>query len=238
MKLFQYWDTGQPPDEVAGWIEGFRVKNPNLEHRLYDRDTASWFIRKNLGPREQRAFDACAVPSMQANYFRLSAVLTKGGFYADADLQCLESLKSLRGLSSDALLLVWNGAMTNSFLMFRQRQDPFLAACLTLATENIEARRFDTSYASTGPAILNAIRAALDPSWMEAMHREDAVCRELKALAHGSVARPKEVRESIAALTLTHFLAADRWIGTEQPAYKTTSRHWLNWKGSIYLEAS
>lgn len=237
MKLFQYWDAGPPPDEVIGWIDGFRTRNPNLDHRLYDRDTASWFIEKNLGARERRAFEACAVPSMQANYFRLCALLTRAGFYADADLQCLESLKSLRGRSSNALALVWNGAMTNSFMMFRQRQDPFLAACLTLATENIEARRFDTSYFSTGPALLNAIRSALEPSWMEQAHREDPQHRELLGLARRSVTRPAQVREAIAALTLIHFFAVERWIGTDPPAYKTTGRHWLNWKGSIYGEA-
>jgi hypothetical protein len=58
MKLFQYWE---PPDEVAEWIEGFRVKNPDFKHRLYDRGSASWFIRKNLGERHQRAFDALLV---------------------------------------------------------------------------------------------------------------------------------------------------------------------------------
>ncbi len=238
MKFFQYWNTGQPPDEVAAWIEGFRVMNPGLRHRLYDRDRASWFIRKRLGARYQKAFEACAVPSMQSNVFRLSAVLAMGGVYADADLQCLDRLKTLLARAPHAMMLEWNGAMTHSFMMFRQPGDPFLAACLKLVTENIEAGRFDTSYMSTGPAIPNAIRTAIDPTWRAGQDGAETEWGELIALARSSLIEPAKVAESIAALSLVHVLATERWLGTAQPAYKSTGVHWLSWKGSIYQDVA
>ncbi|HEY5411517.1 MAG TPA: glycosyltransferase, partial [Caulobacteraceae bacterium] len=126
MRLFQYWDTGSPPDEVAGWIEGFRVGNPGFRHRLYDRDAASWFIGKQVGEREKRAFDAIAVPSMQSDYFRYCAVWALGGIYVDADFQSLAPLSGLLDQAPHSLMLVWDGHMVAGLMMCRQPGDPFV----------------------------------------------------------------------------------------------------------------
>ena len=234
MRIFQYWNTGSPPDEVAGWIDRFRTLNPDMEHRLYDDDSAAWFIGKQLGPRERRAFETCAAPAMRADYFRLCAILAKGGLYVDADLQCLAPLKSLLRRAPHAMMFMWNGAMTNSFMMFRRPGDPFVAACLKLVTENVEARRFDSPFIATGPAIPNVLRAVLEPGWVAEEQITHAWMRELMGLVRPSLLEPEKVAASIAALTLVHFLAADAWIGTPEAAYKSTGVHWPNWKGPIY----
>ena len=140
MKLFQYWDTGEPPPEVDAWIESFRTKNPEMRHRLYDRGAASWFIGKHFGERERRAFDACAIPSTQSDYFRLCAIIRSGGIYVDADLECVRPLASLVATAPHSLMLMWDLQLVHSFMMYRAPSDPFLCACLELATRNIEDR--------------------------------------------------------------------------------------------------
>lgn len=237
MRIFQYWDTGDPPREVAAWIDGFRTMNPGMRHRLFDQASASRFIAKRHGARFQRAFETCAVPSMQADYFRMCAVLARGGAYVDADLQCLAPLDDLFERAPAAMMFLWGSAMTHSVMMFRSPGDPLLRACLKLATENIEARRFGSAYLSTGPAVPNALRAALEPDWYSDVQRRWPGMRELVALARDSLTEPAKVAASIKSLTLVHFLAAERWIGTSAPAYKDTGVHWLNWTGPIYREA-
>jgi hypothetical protein len=49
VKLFQYWDSGDPPAEVAGWIDSVRRLNPDLDHRLYDEAAAAAYIAERLG---------------------------------------------------------------------------------------------------------------------------------------------------------------------------------------------
>ena len=163
MRLFQYWDAPDPPAEVAGWIEGFRVGNPGFRHQLYDRGAASWFIRKQVGEREQRAFDAIAVPSMQSDYFRYCAVWAKGGVYVDADFQCLAPLAGLLGQAPQSLMLSWDGHIVAGLMMCRPPGDPFVRACLDLSTANIEARALSSAYTAAGPGVINALRALIDP---------------------------------------------------------------------------
>ena len=237
MKLFQYWDTGEPPADVAGWIESVRVGNPELKHRLYDRASSSWFIGKHFGERERQAFEACAVPAMQADYFRLCALVAKGGVWIDADTQCLAPLGPLLVRAAHGVMMTtWNGGLANGLMMFRQPADPFLSAALKLATETIEERRFDTVSSVSGPGLLNAVRAAVEPGWAEEKARRKPWFSPLVARAVASMIDPAGVLASIHALTLIHFLELESWMNSPQAAYKATPIHWTNWTGPIYAE--
>ncbi len=240
MKLIQYWDTGDPPDDVAGWVDGFRVMNPEMEHRLYSRDDAAWFIKKRLGQRHLKAFEACAVPSMQSDYFRLCAIISNAGVYADADLQCVQPVASLLSTAPHSLMLVWDRQLLHSFMMYRETEDPFLRACLALATQNIEERWEGSAYTVAGPGVINAVRVHVQPAWLSRIlpFLDNEVCRpwrfpELveRAVPFGQSAG---VAESVSALTVVHALQAEPWLLAPVPAYKQTAKHWLNWPGSVY----
>lgn len=241
MKLFQYWDTGSPPDEVAEWIDGFRVKNPDLKHRLYDRDSASWFIRKHIGEREQRAFDAIAVPAMQADYFRYCAIVAKGGIYVDADFQCERPLDTLLARAPHALLLVWEGHLMNGFIMTRTSRHPCLSACLSFATENIELRRFTSPYRVTGPALMTSIWALAEGvTTARTVPPENPMelnwdLEEVLEPARAAIPLTPELLSAFHAITRMHVLSAAKWLGTRQPQYKRTARHWVHWKAPLYL---
>lgn len=241
MKLFQYWDTPDPPDEVAAWIEGFRTRNPEFDHRLYHRDSASWFIRKHFGEREQRAFDACAVPSMQSDYFRYCAIERSGGLYADADYQSREPLEHLLSRAPHALVLEWRGQWVGGLMMFREAHDAFVRACLELTTRTIEARQFDNAFTATGPGVINAIRMLLDPAseadimaGLDNPYGRTWAFPELAKSARENIEVTPALKAAFEAITVLHHLEVERWIGTDQPAYKKTARHWLNWRDDIY----
>ena len=243
MKLYQYWDSEQPPDEIAGWIEGFRQHNPEFDHRLYHRDKASWFIRKHFGEREQRAFDACAVPAMQSDYFRYCAIEKSGGVYADADYQAGEPLERLFARAPNALLLEWRGQWVGGLMMFRSAGNAFVRACREFATLNIEARRYENTFTVTGTGVINAIRLLLDPSseapimnGLDNPHGRTWRFPELAAEARATVVVTPALRSDFDAITIMHHLQVERWIGTQQPAYKKTPRHWLHWEGPLYQD--
>ena len=163
MRLFQYWDSADPPAEVAGWIENVRATNADLEHRLFDRDQASWFIGKHTGQRHRRAFEACAAPAMQSDYFRLCALKRSGGIYFDADLRCLRPLSPLLATAPHGLLELRGVQINNGLMFIRAAQDPFVEACLELCTLNIEQRDIPNVYTATGPGVLCALQAVLRP---------------------------------------------------------------------------
>ena len=213
MRLFQYWDTGEPPDDVAAWIEGFRSMNPEMQHALYDRDRASWFIGKYVGERERRAFDELLVPSMQADYFRACAVFAKGGAYLDADSIPGEPLASLYSRAAHSLVMIWSDDLQPGVLMFRERGDALLKAWLDRMTVSIEKRQPGNASEVTGPIALTSIYSA-------------ALERDLGPIS--AAAR---------RLTTIPWSEAARWIGVSSGAYKEGPRHWMNWIGPVYAGA-
>lgn len=244
MRLFQYWDSGAPPGEIAAWIEEVRSLNPEMKHRLYDRDDASWFIRKNLGLREQRAFDGCAVPAMQADYFRLCALQRFGGLYVDADLRCVQPLAPLLQATPHGLAMLLNGHITNSLMFMRLGGDAYVEACLRLCTCNIEQRCMPNVYTATGPGVLTAIQAVLQPELapalvasMDNLLQRDWLFAELVESARRQIPVTDSLLASFRDLTLADKPAMRPWIAKTNPPYKQTPRHWLNWPGSIYAAA-
>ena len=245
MKLFQYWDTGSPPDQVAAWIDSVRAVNADLDHRLFDRDRAGWFIGKHVGRREQRAFEACAVPAMQSDYFRLCALKRSGGVYLDADFWCLKPLSDLLATAPHGLLESRRGQIVNGLMFIRQPADAFVDACLSLCTLNIERRDIPNVYTATGPGVLCAIQAVLRPETaaplLAALDNDlqrDWLFPELLERARREIPVTAALVRAFDAITLTPKGFLGSWIGKTDPAYKQTSRHWLNWPGSIYVEGA
>ena len=251
MKLFQYWDTGDPPDEVAGWIEGFRTMNPEMQHRLYDRDSASWFIGKHLGDRERRAFDACAVPAMQADYFRLCALVAKGGAWFDADCIAARPLATLIRRVPSLLLVLLEGGIINSALIARAPRNPFLSACLAAATRVIENRQYNRVLkmiaipSVAGPGLLTAVWTLAAPDWpadgplgrfAEPPTSWDIQSPTVLETVQSAVAITPQLRSAIADATFLHLVSVQKWGRPGEPRYKESSRHWLRWQGSIYLD--
>lgn len=253
--LFQYWDTPTPPPEVAAWMAHMGANNPEFNHEVFDEARARSFISAHYGPREVAAFDACAVPAMQADYFRLCALESTGGLYVDADTQSREPVAPLVARSPDGFVYMFFGNFNNAIAFFPKAHSPFLRACLALATDNIETRRFDAVYTTTGPAVFDAVRAVLAPQNFEAtitalegmrgsgartfgVGPEQVLSwglREMLELARATIAPTPELEASIGAMTLLDSCTQlEPWFGAEQPAYKLTPRHWLHWPGSIY----
>lgn len=145
-----------------------------MHYRCFDRPAAALFIRENFGQRRQAAFDSCAVPAMQADYFRYCAILSAGGFYSDADTQCLASLEPLLPAGADAILFYMepfvpagvNEALfrnakliqvMNGIFGFRRAGHPLMEALVEIATVNIERRISNSVWLTTGPAIVSAL---------------------------------------------------------------------------------
>jgi len=240
MRLFQYWDSGQPPEDVAPLIEAIRADNPEHQHRLYDREAAGWLIAKHFGPRHRRAFDDCAVPAMQADYFRLCVLLRYGGVYIDADGHSIRPISGLLAATPHDLMVTLDGYLTTGVMAFRKPNHPFLGAVLELATDNIEHRRFANVYLCTGPPVSDAVRAVVDPAWRQAAH--DAAGDWDRGMRFGQILdRAREIvaptPELAAAFRSIRLITVDElsaWVSTKRPAYKSTAQDWRHWEGSIY----
>jgi hypothetical protein len=240
MRLFQYWDSGEPPADVAPLIEAVRRDNPKHEHQLFDRRAAAWLIQKHFGERYRRAFDDCAVPAMQADYFRLCALLRHGGIYVDADGHSIQPLASLIAATPHDLMVTLDGYLTTGVMVFRRPGNAFLRATLEFVTDNVEQRRFPNVYICTGPPVCDAVRALADPAWFEAAFAvADDWNRGMRFGRLLDEARSKidvtpALRDAFRAIRLITVDELAAWVSTKRPAYKSTERDWRRWVGSIY----
>lgn len=86
-RLVQFWDNLQQlPEDVRECMASWqKLKSQGFEIEVFDKESASTFIRARLGARYEDAFNRCYHPSMMSDYFRYSYVFVEGGFYVDAD---------------------------------------------------------------------------------------------------------------------------------------------------------
>jgi len=239
MKLFQYWDTGVPPEDVAACIQSVRDVNPEFEHCLYDCDRASWFIAKRLGVRHRDAFLALAVPAMQADYFRLCALWERAGVYVDADSTAMRPLRTLLAVAPGGYITMWNRMLQNHVLAIPSPGNPFIGAVLELATRNIEARLQDRAFEVTGPALFNQIWMAVD---LEGAHEDEHLRRNpdlaLTSAAEAVAALYPGAGEALASMERRHEMFTEQWLRrVEELSYRDSPSEWQTWKGPIYREA-
>lgn len=256
--ISQYWDTEIVPDYMAGLLATFRDRNPDFHHRVYSEYEAERFIGEHFGARELAAFQACAVPSMQSDYFRYCSVLALGGVYADADYHCIRPLRPLVEkpggvifLSPSALLhngrdatRVWSG-----FFAFRRPWHPFLKLALEIATANIEARIperiwpigekvVESIWLTVGPGVPSLMRFMRDlgsfDAFVDAVAGTDAEpFAELYCEVAGDFDR---IVQAFHGVRVSPAESMFDWIGKPDfpLAYKATDTHWQNVKTSIF----
>jgi mannosyltransferase OCH1-like enzyme len=144
-----------------------------MRQMIFSEATAKALIEARFGAREVAAFEACAVPAMQADYFRYCAMHALGGFYCDADCDCIGSLLPL--LDADGILVEsmgMPGALNNNLFAFRDPGHLFPRLAMDIATAAIENRLSESVAAVTGPFIFNLLWRAfispMSPAWRSA----------------------------------------------------------------------
>ena len=151
--IIQYWHDGKPPDYIVELLESFRVHNPEMPHLLFDALAAEELIAEYFGDREVAAFRSCAVPAMQADYFRYCAAAALGGLVCDADLRCRAGLHALMPAPGEGwLVLRPHGAIVTGVFAFGSAGHPLLDLTVRIATANIE-RGYEPASMATGPAL-------------------------------------------------------------------------------------
>lgn len=234
--IIQYWHSESVPDYIADLLQSFDDLNPDLGHLVFSAPEAEEFIAERFTVREVAAFRACAVPAMQADYFRYCAVLALGGIYADADFRCLAGLRPLLPPSGGGCLFrSRRGNIMNGAFAFGSGGHRFLELALEIATANIERRLCDSVNFVTGPPIFITLAAL-------------GVCGSFDKLIARSAGTPlgkfagpyceaignyDRVAAAIEGVTVAMSMDAFFRHEIELP-YKRSNTYWANAKGKIF----
>jgi inositol phosphorylceramide mannosyltransferase catalytic subunit len=106
--IHQVWLGGEPPAEVAGWLETWAAHHPGWEHLVWNDGNVPVLQNQSL-------FDAASSYAMKADILRLEVLLKWGGVYVDADYECHRPIDGL--VDGVPLILLSEGPiLTNSFI--------------------------------------------------------------------------------------------------------------------------
>jgi mannosyltransferase OCH1-like enzyme len=156
--IHQIWLGGEPPAQVATWLESWAVRHPGWEHRLWvDGDVPAL--------QNQALFDAAPTYAMKADVLRLELLQQEGGVYVDADYECHRSVDRL--VEGVELALLSEGpVLTNSFIAASPGHGLITALVRGLGDVDIRAVRSGRADVSstTGPRYLT--RTASRADWM------------------------------------------------------------------------
>lgn len=243
--IVQYWHSENPPPYIVERVTGFRECDREMAHRLFSEATAAELIAERFGDRHAEAFAACAIPAMQADYFRYCAVHALGGVYVDADYRFKRSLRGLLDSEGRIFERPPSGPVLNGLFAFRSPGHPFLAMAIEVATFNIENRICDSVPLMTGPAIFTALLHLLRGGRLESLresagprvrpHLEtcwDPLCESFTR----AVAKHSAGAEPLAGVRVCSRTEMLTWVQrpeTELP-YKHGDDYWGNWQGTIF----
>jgi hypothetical protein len=180
LPIVQFWHESKPPAFVVALQPSFADHNPRAEHVVFSAGTAADLIETYFGAREVAAFGACAVPAMQADYFRYCAVGALGGIYVDADCRCRRSMADLVPPPATGVLYGRSGpgaqavsarlglpvsvgpfrTVANGMFAFAGPGHPLLEMAVELATASIESRLGEGPlgiWLATGPGIFTSL---------------------------------------------------------------------------------
>lgn len=157
-RLFQFWNTSEPPAEVAALLSTWE-DDPAFSYARFTTEAADAYIDKHFDPAILAAFRDCAIPAMQADFFRYCALYREGGIYVDADTSNSGKLTGLIQPASRGALMVRHKNIANDFLFIRDAADPLIEAVLMQAVQNIQSRFSENVWLVTGPGIFHMLRA-------------------------------------------------------------------------------
>jgi len=155
--LIQFWDKPVPPEEVNILLDTWRNAS-GFAHQLYNLNTADQFIKEQFDERTLKAFRTCAVPAMQADFFRYCALYILGGLYIDADVKRIsDDVAQFFNPSKRGILVLKQNRIANDVLFFAKPADPLLKRVIAIAINNIEQRKPSGVWAVTGPGIMTSL---------------------------------------------------------------------------------
>ena len=203
-RITQFWDSAEPPSDVAALMASWPQRNPLYEYRRFDNVSARRWLAASAPEGVLEAYDRSDHPAQKADLLRLAVLAVDGGIWADADDLCLAEVSPL--LAGPAEFVTYQeiyGTLGNNVLAAVPGH-PVIVHALELATAALLAGDTDIAWLSTGPGLLS--RAFVDVMGRAELASE-AFLVPCRVVERGELAV---------------------WVACHRAAeYKRTNLHWL-----------
>ena len=156
-RIVQFWDEPQPPKEVQKICQSWSDLNPEYEYTRFSLDTAITFLKEHYDQKVLKAFANSDQPATQADFFRLAYLNKMGGFYADADDLCCQSLDTIVNLNPELVVLQEDFAcIGNNFLGCIPGQS-MIRTAFYQAVDSLNHYCNEGPWFKTGPGLITSV---------------------------------------------------------------------------------
>ncbi len=156
-RIVQFWDAPEPPKDVQRICQSWRDLNPEYEYIRFSLKTAVTFVKEHYDRKVLKAFANCDHPATQADFFRLAYLNKMGGFYADADDLCRQSLDIIVNHNPELVILQEDFAcFGNNFLACIPGQT-MIHRAFYQAVDNLSDYCNESPWFKTGPGLITSI---------------------------------------------------------------------------------
>ncbi|WP_019506845.1 tetratricopeptide repeat protein [Pleurocapsa sp. PCC 7319] len=156
-RIVQFWDEPEPPEELQRICQSWIDLNPQYEYTRFSLNTAIAFLRQHYDAQVLQAFANCDQPATQADFFRLAYLNIMGGFYADADDLCRQSLDTIVSLNPELVVLQEDFAcIGNNFLGCIPGQS-MIRTAFHQAVNNLTDYCNEGPWFKTGPGLITSV---------------------------------------------------------------------------------
>jgi len=202
--LFQYWDTINIDPRLTPNIKSMENIVSSESYVLYNRDTASEYIRDNMSPEVCEYFENFhdTLPAARSDMFRIVRCLVDGGSYWDTSHRIIHSnLKKIKQLFIAPEYDITLVCKINARGKFRISNSPLISTPRNIHIStiwrnvcvNIEKRKHNNVWSCTGPGVIQHYISSLigypsDTDWKQNLlfyidklkvdHSINLVCRE------------------------------------------------------------
>jgi tetratricopeptide (TPR) repeat protein len=153
-KIVQFWDQKQPPPEIVRLLRTWEEAHPGYQYSRFDNSAARDYLATHYPDVVLNAYRSAAHPAQASDLFRLAYLYREGGYYADADDQCVGNVSSVT--PPDVVLIAHQehlATLGNNFLGCVPGE-PVIGRALTLAIETLTHGYNDNIWLATGPGLL------------------------------------------------------------------------------------
>ena len=155
-RIVQFWDEREPPLEVQKLCQSWIDFNPNYEYIRFSWETAIAFLKQHYDEKVLKAFVNCDEPATQADFFRLAYLSKMGGFYADADDKCCQSLDTLLSGNPELIIIQENLACIGNNFIGCIPQQKIINWAFKQAVANMSYYCNEGPWLKTGPGLLTS----------------------------------------------------------------------------------
>lgn len=157
-EIIQYWEN-TPPLEIQKFINSWKEANPTFNHILFNKETASKFIKENFNENIYKAFLDIKFPAMASDVFRIAYILKRGGLYIDCASVAHNSITEVIDCDTPLVLFKKNHGdrIPNGFFYANKPYNKIIYKIWSHIEKNLLTRKDGNIWSLTGPGVIKKV---------------------------------------------------------------------------------